>query len=77
MSHDAGVREAGEARDAQESEGLLPRTSVKLTPNASNVMDPDYMAMMLAMDTLWASDDGDVQHSNSHAADMVSSENAT
>ena len=66
------MREAGEARDAQESEGLLARTSVKHTPNASNVMDPDYMAMMLAMDTLWASEDGDVLHSSSHAADMVS-----
>jgi hypothetical protein len=71
------VREAGEARDAQEIEGLLPRTSVKLTPNAGSLMDPDYMAMMLAMDTLWASENEDIQHSNSHAADMESSESAT
>ena len=36
---------------------MAPRTSAKLTAIAPNVMDPDYMTMMLAMDTLWASED--------------------
>ncbi len=46
-----------EAGLAKETEALLPRTSAKLTTNASAMMDPDYMTMMLAMDTLWASED--------------------
>ena len=50
----AGVSEAGIAK---ETEALLPRTSAKLATNASAIMDPDYMTMMLAMDTLWASED--------------------
>ena len=37
----------------------LARSSAKLTPNASNIMDPDYIAMVLAMDTLWAPDEGE------------------
>lgn len=48
------MSEAGVSREA---EALLPRTSTKLTTNASAIMDPDYMTMMLAMDTLWASED--------------------
>ena len=37
-------------------------------------MDPDYMTMMLAMDTLWASDD--IQNASPSDAAMLSSEGA-
>ena len=58
-----------EAGVSRETEALLPRTSAKLTTNASAMMDPDYMTMMLAMDTLWASDDvQDAPHSDALAS---------
>lgn len=50
----AGVEDVGSSGDAD----ALAQSSAKLTPNASNIMDPDYIAMVLAMDTLWAPDEG-------------------
>ena len=55
LASGAGVSEAGVCKEAA---ALAPRSSAKLTSNASNMMmDPEYMTMMLAMDTLWASED--------------------
>lgn len=54
---------------------MVPRGSVKLTPNVSSMMDPDYMAMMLAMDTLWASED--VQDTSPEAGDGLPSTDTT
>ena len=54
---------------------MVPQGSVKLAPNVSSMMDPDYMAMMLAMDTLWASED--VQDTSPEAGDAPPSNNTT
>ncbi len=60
---------------SKEAEAMVPRGSVKLTPNVSSMMDPDYMAMMLAMDTLWASED--VQDTSPEAGDGLPSTDTT
>ena len=51
----AGVVDVGSPEEAD----ALAQSSTKLTPNASNIMDPDYIAMVLAMDTVWAPDEGE------------------
>lgn len=65
----AGVMDAGASGEA---EALLPRGSAKLAPNSSSMLDPDYMAMMLAMDTLWASEEV-VAHPTPGAGDAPAS----
>lgn len=52
----------GAAGDAEEPREVLEaRTSGEAAPSAAAdraaMLDPDYMAMVLAMDTLWAADD--------------------
>lgn len=50
------------AEDVEETVQLLERRSGDVGGNAADraaMLDPDYMAMVLAMDTLWAADDSD------------------
>lgn len=49
------------AEDVEETVQLLEKRSGDVGGNAADraaMLDPDYMAMVLAMDTLWAADDG-------------------
>lgn len=48
------------AEDVEETVQLLEKRSGDVGANAADraaMLDPDYMAMVLAMDTLWAADD--------------------